>query len=905
MGVHKIVGAGGEQYLPFALSKLRQLTSEAAAQYGHAHRVIYADSGAVIRLRVAGSEQYLHITAGGGNYQFTSSGPAVKMGRLAAIPADLPLGYAVKVGVVKGKLKATPLGSTVEADTEHPPRWPYSTNPSAMNEMLVKKDIWQVQHVTEHVHYPSKKSGAAVAKYPFLVSSWAPSTSVLGLLKNSSVPATNGGQTDFMYDAAPSLFQAGGEGGPLGGSGLVPDADWYRRAATCVVEHPEYGSRRFVVMVSADNKFHAYPTSSEIDPALVDDSPYQAQQIKTNVPEKFVKRAAAPLPVWCRQSAMSSRDEFAGAAGDPGQETQYVREVPQYLWEFNSAGTKACCVVFEDLEQPAGFNFSRPIYLLPGAGGGEVGETLPGLLELGIDIALTGEDPEEFTFALRVLQALRPSVDSRYFLAANYSWVVPAETPDPPPKPPPKEPPPNTADLDDLIVITGHVYHTSQTRSRFYEPVKLNIYAGKGVLRVRNLTKGTVVMEFISYNSNQRYMNEYPNISAAESSAYETNIGATESFTASSSLVAHDLRILAFAVQQRFVVNSLGLHPNGVPNAPGSMRQAQRLQVYAYNKLVQEKYLDPGHPLNPRVAAVHEDVETDHLFEFPCNSIGQFETNQRYIHPTGNPLVTSANNPYYGFRWYQSAYWYLATVPLLRPRYASIDTAGWYTRGEGPFQAGALLYAQMVLPAVSPDMPVVHDKFAVHPDGSWSLVTAPFYYYAGDTDLDEPYPSRRPMTAAAMRQGRIDIICLRSGGKKIMTTHLECLNEAYGKKWKEEDFLYRLSILHKYDSSSRPWVYLGVHLADDPVTGAPREAFIHCTRNDAESAPARRHALDARRWAPLYKEEETHASSESDVTFVNGEPGGLGGAINSPIDRPATADISEFIPFVGASALFF
>lgn len=901
MGVHKIIGPGGEQYLPFALSKLRQLAVEAANQYGTANRVVYADSGAVIRLRVDGSEQHLHITAGGGNYQFTSSGPAVKMGRLAAIPADLPLGYAVKVGVVKGKLKATPLGSTVEADTEHPPRWPYSTNPSAMNEMLVKKDIWQVQHVTEHVHYPSKKNGAAMAKYPFLVSSWAPSTSVLGLLKNSSVPATTGGQTDFMYDAAPSLFQAGGEGGPLGGSGLVPDADWYRRAATCVVEHPEYGSRRFVVMVSADNKFHAYPTSSEIDPDLVDDSPYQAQQIKTNVPEKFVKRAAAPMPVWCRQSAVSSRDEFADAIGDPWQEAQYVLEVPQYLWEFNSAGTKACCVVFEDLEQPAGFNFGRPIYLSPGAGGGEVGETLPGLLELGIDIALTGEGPEEFTFNLRVLQALRPSIDGQYFLSAGYSWVVPAETPDPPPK----EPPPNTADLDDLIVITGHVYHTSQTRSRFYEPIMLNIYAGKGILRVRNLTKGTVVRKFISYDSNNRYMNEYSDIDIAGYTDAEKNIGATEAFTASSFLVAHDLRILAFAVQQRFVINSVGWYPNGDPNAPGSMRQAQRLQVYAYDKLVQEKYLDPGHPINPRLDAAHKDVETDHLFEFPCNSIGQFDTKERYRHPTGNPLVTSDNNPYYGFRWYQSAYWYLATVPLLRPRYTSINTGGQYVYGEGPFQAGALLYAQMVLPAVSPDIPVVHDKFAVHPDGSWSLVTAPFFYYAGGTDVDEPWPSRRPMTAAAMRQGRLDIICLRSGGKKIMTTHLECLNKAYGKAWVEEDFLYRLSILHKYDSSGRPWVYLGVHLADDPVTGAPREMFIHCTRNDAVSAADRRHALDARRWAPFYKEEETHASSESSVVYVNGEPGGLGGPLNSPTDHPATAYIAGFIPFSGASALFF
>lgn len=898
MGVHKIIEPGGEQYLPFALSKLRQLAVEAANQYGTANRVVYADSGAVIRLRVDGSEQHLHITAGGGNYQFTSTGPAVKFGRTAGLPYDLPLGYGVKVGIVKGKVKSVPLGSTVEADTEDPPRWPYSSIPSAMDTMLVKKSVWQVQHVSEHVYYPRKKGGAGVAKYPFLVSCWAPSTSVLGVLKHSSVPHTNGGQTDLAYDAAPSLFRGGGEGEPLGGSGLAPDADWYRRAATCVVDHPEYGSRRFIVLVSADNKFHVYPTSSDIVPELVDDSPYQAQQIKTNVPEKFVKRAAAPMPGWCRQSGLVSRDAFADALTDPAREGRYVYEVPQYLWEFDSACTKACCVVFEDLEQPEGFNFSRPIYLL--SGDGEVHETLPGLLELGIDIALTGKEPEEFTFGLRVLQALRPSLDGRYFLGANYSWMVPAEVTDPPPE----KPPPNTADLDDLIVITGHVYHTSQVRSRFYEPIKLNIYAGKGILRVRNLTKNTTVRKFVAYANNQRYMNEYPSINAAESSAYELNIGATESYTASSTLVAYDLRILAFAVQQRFKVNSLGRYLNGEPDAPGSMRQAQRLQVYAYNKLAQEKYLDPGHPLNPRVASAHADVSTDHLFEFPCNDIGVFETNQRYIHPPGS-LANPANNPYYGFRWYQSAYWYLVVTPLLRPRYTSSNTSGWYSRGEGPFHAGALLYAQMVLPAVAPELPVVHDKFAVHPDGSWSLVTAPFFYYAGGTDVDEPWPSRHPMSVDAMRQGRIDIICLRKGSKKVMTTHLECLNEAYGKKWKEEDFLYRFSILNRAGTGGRVWVYLGIHLANDPATGAPREAFVHCSYDDALSGPEKRHAIDARRWSLLYKEEEAQAFSESDVTLINAEPGGLGGVVHESGDHPATASISEFVPFSGASALFF
>lgn len=166
MGVHKIIESGGEQYLPFALSKLRQLVGEAATQWGTASKVIYADGGAVIRLRVAGDEQFLHITAGGTGYQFTSTGPAVSMGRIAGISTGVQRGYGVQVRLKKGKVEAVPLGSTAEADTEDPPRWPYSGDTNEMTAMLTKKNIWQVSHISEYAYYPRAGEQEKVREVP-------------------------------------------------------------------------------------------------------------------------------------------------------------------------------------------------------------------------------------------------------------------------------------------------------------------------------------------------------------------------------------------------------------------------------------------------------------------------------------------------------------------------------------------------------------------------------------------------------------------------------------------------------------------------------------------------------------------------------------------------------------------
>lgn len=63
MGIHKKI-IGGEQYLPFALSKLRELAIEAEKRGGYASRIFVVDGSVTITLNVMRSEHFLVIEGG-------------------------------------------------------------------------------------------------------------------------------------------------------------------------------------------------------------------------------------------------------------------------------------------------------------------------------------------------------------------------------------------------------------------------------------------------------------------------------------------------------------------------------------------------------------------------------------------------------------------------------------------------------------------------------------------------------------------------------------------------------------------------------------------------------------------------------------------------------------------------
>lgn len=875
MGLHKIIEEGGEKYLPFALHRMRQLVGEAAANWGNtASRVIYADDGAVIRLSVSGGEQHLRISAGGASYQFFCTGGFVRESDLAGgLGFTVLHGYSVEVGVKAGGTKSKPWGSTIEKDPDPDPitggRWKYSAESLEMSRMFPKEDVWQINGIPQHTYYVKGPSKAGVAAYPLLVNSWSANKPAPGMNSFSATTAPHTGSIDIGFDAAPSLFQGALTGRPLGDIGVAPDADWYRHAAVCRVVSDTYGPRQFIILTDVANKFYAFPTSAELDPSLRDAAPlaYRQQQIKTNVPGEFTKSVDAPLPAWCRKPAYASRDSSPDA-GDGFKSLQYVSDVPQYMWQFNSTASKVCAIVFEDLAALLLQDGSKPVLTGNPNHGEEVRETLPGLVELDLKIEVIGERPQDFTFAVSLRHAHRPSVDGRYFMAAAYAWTVPAPTA--PAVPPPTEPPPNVADVDDLIVLTGHVYHTTNERERYGGRVSFNMYAAKGLLRARNLTKGTVVREFLVHHDNSNYLAPWTG------SGVDWQPPGAPRIYGSSVLLACDLRVLAFAIQQKYFEQEWDLHPV-YGTLYGPPRQFQRLQVYVRNKLEWQEFLGGDAGANSRLAATFADTGVAGMYEYPVNDVGTYDPT--FINLTRNPSESVYNT---------------LCLNALEGFYRTLDANGSYLAAIGPYNAGALTYAQMIYPSLGASMGNLREAFTVHPGGGWSIATAPIIYYEGP----------RPQTGAGaedidlslMRQGRIDLLNLRAGKKDVRTTHLECFNKAFGKALTEDDFRFRFS---KHTSTAPGDLFLrflGVEVPADPVTGVAKSGYIAIGTSYGANYlnPKDPLSIDLRRGTPLYSKPLTISEA------VPGTP--AGGYVTEP---RFASEILTNTPFTRGSSLFF
>ena len=792
-------------YLPFALRKLAQLAEEAAASGGYASKFIKSDDGASISLSIAGEEQRLHIKASPGGYQFFCTG---RYANPQAGPFGLLMqrGYAVDVHLEKGKIKARALGSTMERDPLEAPgtpaRWKYSAEAQDISAMFPKKHIWQIDAIPQHVFFP--KGGATptgAAGYPFLVNAWPASKQIAGMNLDSVAFQKLAGTTDIGYDAAANFFAKAGNNAPRGADGLAPDADWYRRAAMQTVVHEEFGARRFIVLTDTSNTFHVFPVAVEFDDGLKEDAPqwYQDQNIKTSVPPEFARQDAAPLPEWASKSKRVSRDTPSLPIPKEGQDAFY-RDVPQYQWQFNSLGTKACSIVYERLGATPPLTAEEEDQYTT--------ETLPGMVELDVTITITGKELKDFTFHLGLARAWRPSTDKKYFMACGYSWRVPAKRVEPPPE----VPPPNTADLDDLITITGHLHYHVDIEAlpnhydympRIGEPQSNWWWASAGVvvLRVRNLTKDTLVREFLVRRPELHTYNP-PELRGGPPPGKKSD-------TLYAKVLAYDLRILAFALEERYTDTQWSSYPNGYPNYQAT-RGSTRVRVFAFNELEETRFLDPDAPLNAALVAG---------FDAPAHAVGMVEY----------PCSARATNQY--------PYWGPGDT------FAEESVTTHYARSGVPFDfdMGAMAYALYVYPAVCPGEEVAQERFVVHPSGSWSFATFPIFRYGGVS-----YPYRVPSNEYAdtdvgdMKQIVVDIINLRANGRDFRTTHLKCFNQAYEKELTEQDFHYQFTthdvqaIADPLDPDGPTYTvtdgraqYLGIHAQSPPGVPDPYSAYLY------------------------------------------------------------------------------
>ena len=236
-------------------------------------------------------------------------------------------------------------------------------------------------------------------------------------------------QSDQGFDIYPTLHTGKDSAQNIAG-GFESDS-WWRRVALQTVTDPIHGTRTFVVATDRFGRFRIYPLSATAGLVLDRDGQFDPNE---TVPLAEIKTATVAWPSWVYQHV----------AGDD--------RVGEIYWTFNSDGTRAVTCPIQRLEPTNGaagsvqriillrdprrtqtiedgILFRNPDDVSPGgegtanANGRPLHNDKPGLIEVSIDIELTGSSPEDFTVAANIQRSQHD--DGRYYVSADYAFADP------------------------------------------------------------------------------------------------------------------------------------------------------------------------------------------------------------------------------------------------------------------------------------------------------------------------------------------------------------------------------------------------------------------------------------------------------------------------------------------------
>ena len=465
---HKRI-TGGEHLLPFARSRIRALRATGMLYASQQFEV----DGVSVKVRIEPGHEYIMLDGEQPSlYEFFTTGPVLNTQALLDFSVYRGYGVNVKIDKEKKTLKGIAVGSTLEQSFANPPAWVYRSNANDMSKLMPHKNAFQAQGAVEHQYFPELKPPQ------FMLSCWTGASQINDpYMATEGMNSSSGYLYDVAYDLAPEIFRRPGY--PVGESGLAPDTDWYRRAAMRKVEHPTHGVRWLVLMTDAIGNLHVYPTS-ECDYSLWDDPVYASQAIKTNVPSYVAQSHPIPFPAWGRKSTKSARENYP-----------YAAELGSYIWNFNSTATRMVSVLVNDSDAKYYAQCDddttlsgRPV---------NTTESLYGMLEVSIDIALTGEKPEDFSVVLSVADEIAPTSET-YVIAADYYWgdLPDAKTPGP-------------IARDSLLYITTDIYHKHPEGPPPSGQSEAGYTSMRAQAKVINRKDGAVLREFAMHAADAPY----------------------------------------------------------------------------------------------------------------------------------------------------------------------------------------------------------------------------------------------------------------------------------------------------------------------------------------------------------------------------------------------------------------
>jgi hypothetical protein len=366
-------------------------------------------------------------------FEFFTTGNPIVMGSVTQGPVTLTSAKAACIGVTIS-LEENEITAVPEIRTG-------ARSFNGQDISLVKR-AFQVQLIDEPVTAIADPPAAVLGRPKYLrtlYESFAPGHSHTGVhtrsyakgrqddsLANRQFAGTLAGQQgassshnnrDVLFDVPyQDGYQARAVRDAVLNDGIV---DWPRANGIQKVKSALYGQREFAIYIDAFSQVSVFPTSQ------VDEVNGDVQ----NVNPKYVTTKPALLPPAIYQMSERFTDWYTANPGDTG-----IAEFPENDWKISPDGTKACAVVYKrhavtfDEAAWAVAHITPSIFsAYVGAysswqarqNGGVSGTSdqryvvATGLVEITIDIEITGTKPEEYTLAV-TLAELRDAETTDY-----------------------------------------------------------------------------------------------------------------------------------------------------------------------------------------------------------------------------------------------------------------------------------------------------------------------------------------------------------------------------------------------------------------------------------------------------------------------------------------------------------
>jgi hypothetical protein len=397
--------------LPFALNKLKSLKQILTADSWSQSIAVGPDRS--IRLAVSGDEETIVIWAERrpGYEFFTSNAIDNDIFLPPGTSAVVMDGYGTKVEFAHSKTRRK--AALFEAAREpYTASWPVV---SWSGSLFTSEPAWQNQKLYESVWWPNNQDHGFVSS-PSGMSPYQ--TNVCGALSQFSrfFYQNRYYSVDVGWDIKPTYQTAHARGHNPGILNL-PQPRWWRRACLQTVTHETFGTRTFMIVTDALTRFYAFPLQ-EYPGGVAGSGVGTALYSEGVVPEGSYQSADVPYPAWVTTDSAT------------------LGGTQMWVWEFNSKGTRAVSCPFQRLlyTYDAGFPIRHKIYqgfVLTGTCvppdlydtlAALPGEDYPGLVEVALDITLTGPSALDYTFKVSVTREEHSLVTNRIYLAAGYAF---------------------------------------------------------------------------------------------------------------------------------------------------------------------------------------------------------------------------------------------------------------------------------------------------------------------------------------------------------------------------------------------------------------------------------------------------------------------------------------------------